>query len=289
MKNLRRAGRAASRGAASTLLLLATLALAPIAATGCDLLEIGVKSKVADGQLYASGEGRFDLYFQKVHAEQVARKAWDADKKAAKKPVASFAGVSEGQSNAALFDALKGKASGVQYKLDADGKVAVPPKGDAALARAVEETVRLELAHAKRVKDAGARAEDLAREGDSLGNAVKERYAASGGDKEREVKRELKAAVVAMRQIARDARHEDSDTEDFVKGLGEAIGSGAPPKAAGSSGPKPSSGAGAKPPKPEPSGKPAGKTPEPLPPPKPPKPESSGATPPKPPDDDFNP
>ncbi len=277
--------------ASTALLLVATLALTPVAATGCDLLEIGVKSKVADGQLYASGEGRFDLYFQKVHNEQVARKTWDADKKAARKPVASFAGVSEGQSNAALFDALKAKASGVQYKLDADGRVAVPPKGDAALARAVEETVRLELAHAKRAKDGGARAEDLAREGDSLGNAVKERYAASGGDKEREVKRELKAAVVAMRQIARDARHEDSDTEDFVKGLGEAIGSAAPPKAGGSSGGKPtSSGSGAKPPKPESSGKPAGKTPEPLPPPKPPKPESSGATPPpKPPDEDFNP
>lgn len=262
------------------------------AAVGCDMLEIGVKSKVAEGQLYSSGEGRFDLYFQKVHGEQVAAKSWDADKKGARKPLAAYVGVGEAQSNAALFDAVKAKAQGGPYKLEVEGgapKVVVPPKGDAALARAAEESVRLHLTHAKRVKDTGAKADDLAREGEGLEPAVKQRYAASGGDKEREVKRELKAAVVSMRHVARDAKHEDSDVEDFVKGLAEALGAPAP-KAAGSgaTAPPKGTGAGKPPPKPTSTGTGAAppKTAEPLPPPKPP---VSGAPPTKPPDDDFNP
>lgn len=260
-------------------------------AVGCDMLEIGVKSKVAEGQLYSSGEGRFDLYFQKVHAEQVAAKSWDADKKGARKPLASYVGVGEAQSNAALFDAVKAKAQGGPYKLEVEGgspKVVVPPKGDAGLARAAEESVRMHLAHAKRVKETGAKADDLAREGEGLEPSVKQRYAATGGDKEREVKRELKAAVVAMRHVARDAKHEDSDVEDFVKGLADALGAPAPKAAGSAAAPPKSTGAGKPTPKPTSTGTGAAppKTAEPLPPPKPP---VSGNPPTKPPDDDFNP
>src|SRR5262249_33039248 len=72
---------------ARTLTRLCTIvfvALVGAAATvACDIQS----SKVAQGQLYLSGEERYDAYFKDVHAIQVWAAQWPDDKKATRRPL----------------------------------------------------------------------------------------------------------------------------------------------------------------------------------------------------------
>ena len=55
-------------------------------AIACDI----PNSKVGQGQLYLSGEARYDAYFKDVHAIQVWAAQWPEDKRQTRKPLITF-------------------------------------------------------------------------------------------------------------------------------------------------------------------------------------------------------
>ena len=77
------------------------------ALTGCDF--ILTPTKVANGERYQSGDGRYDAYFAAVHQEQVASANWPDDSKAARKPIVTALDLRPGASNGTILAATRGK------------------------------------------------------------------------------------------------------------------------------------------------------------------------------------
>ena len=67
--------------ALSAFAIIAAIAATSPAISGCDL--ILQPTKVGNGQLYQSGDGKYDPYFNSVHQEQLAAANWPEESKAA--------------------------------------------------------------------------------------------------------------------------------------------------------------------------------------------------------------
>ena len=177
------------------------------ALTGCDF--ILTPTKVADGQLYQSGDGRYDAYFAAVHQEQVAAANWPDDSKAARKPIVTALDIRPGASNGTILAATRGK------------------KGDASLGSAVERTTTAELERARRLKAAAAKLDEMQKRGEELKKQTIEDKKNLGVDKadekkvekKDEVKREMSAAVDAVESMASDARKGAKEAEDLAMKL----------------------------------------------------------------------
>ena len=286
-----------------TPLLLVVLA-APVAA--CEL--VNAKSAVAEGQLFAPGDTVFDAYFHKVHNEHQAVKGWEADRKAARAPLAQHLAMSETARDTAIFDSVQATIEtlggpGMHLEisgLDVKATPVASTRPDPGFSKAIEETTRLELQRVKKLVGRARRLEDLAAEGHDLEPIVRERFRAQGFDKQREVRSELRAAQELMRHDATVARRAEKEVEEFTHDLARALavggsasalastsaapGDAGPAKAAktaaGDRGtpPQPSQTATAAPPKS------SAKTAEPLPPPKPPPTAGTGQV-----EEDFKP
>lgn len=171
-------------------------------------------TKVGHGELYQSGDMRYDAFFQSVHEQQAAAGAWDDEKKAARKPLVTALSLSPGASDTSIVDALKRA-----------GK-------DGSAAGASDETRRLESERARRLKATGERCTELAKQGGNFKEQAKKEYENRGADKadekksekSREVRRELGAAEDEMETIARDAKRKRKDAEDFIADLEEVTG-----------------------------------------------------------------
>jgi hypothetical protein len=191
--------------------LLVLLALA-VPAAACEL--VNTKSAVAEGQLFSPGDSVFDTYFHKVHNEHQAVKAWEADRKAARAPLAQHLAMSDTARDTAIFDSAQAKVAtlgGPGIHLEINGlDVKATPVGttrpDPGFSKAIEDTTRLELQRVKKLVGRARRLEDLAAEGHDLEPLVRERFRAQGFDKQREVRSELRAAQELMRHDAAVAR-----------------------------------------------------------------------------------
>ena len=177
------------------------------ALAGCDL--ILTPTKVANGQLYQSGDGRYDAYFATVHQEQLAAANWPDDSKAARKPIVTALDLRPGASNGTILAATRGK------------------KGDASLGSAVEQTTAAELELARRLNAAAAKLDDMQKRGEDLKKQTIEDKKNLGVDKadekkvakKDEVKREMSAAVDAVESMASDARKGAKEAEDLAMKL----------------------------------------------------------------------
>ncbi len=177
------------------------------ALTGCDF--ILTPTKVANGQLYQSGDGRYDAYFAAVHQEQVASANWPDESKVARKPIVTALDLRPGASNGTILAATRGR------------------KGEASLGSAVEQTTAAELERARRLKAAAAKLDEMQKRGEELKKQTIEDKKNLGVDKadekkvekKDEVKREMSAAVDAVESMASDARKGAKEAEDLAMKL----------------------------------------------------------------------
>jgi hypothetical protein len=202
------------------LVLAAFLACA--ASPACDAFG---SSKVGQGQLYQSGDGRYDPYFVAVHEQQVAAASWPDDKKAARRPLVGALSLTPSASDDTLVSATR-------------ERVAKTGSPDGALSSAVDETKRAEAERVSRLKAASLRLDELAKQGKGYDEEAKKEYENRGAmkadekksDKMREVRRELDGAVDAMTSLSKDAKNGAKAAEDFMEDLGQALAGKETPK-----------------------------------------------------------
>jgi len=195
----------------TTLAIAVALGVACTALAGCDLI---TPTKTANGQLYQSGDGRYDSYFAAVHQEQVAAASWSDDAKAARKPIVTALDLRPGASNATILAATRDK------------------KGDASLGSAIEQTTAAESERARRLTAAAAKLDDLQKRGEELKKQTAEDRKNLGADKadpkkvekKDEIKREMAAAVDAVESMASDARKGAKEAEELATKLRAAWG-----------------------------------------------------------------
>ncbi len=241
------------------------LAVACFALTACD--HAGGPSKVAHGQLYQSGDTRYDAFFAQVHEQQVAATSRTEERRNAHKPIAAALDLTPDASNETILKALKERKD----------------KGSSVIDAPVDETIRSDLERVRRLRAIAVRCEQLRENGKSLAeeqkrdwdNRAADKADDKKTDKRLQMRRELQAANDALDDISHDARHEAKKTDDFIDDLAKRVGRevirDAPPSE------KPPE----KPAKPKP---PEGKRPPPSNP-----PPSNPPPAPKPPDEVFNP
>ena len=190
---------------AAVVMALGALAIPTL--TGCDLFM--TPTKVADGKLYQSGDGKYDPYFAAVHQQQVAAANWPEESKSSRKPIVTALDLRPGASNGSILSAAKDK------------------KGDASLGSAVEQTTASERERARRLTAAAAKLEDMQKRGEELKKQAAEdrkNLAADKADekkveKKNEVKREMSAAVDAVESMASDARKGAKEAEELASKL----------------------------------------------------------------------
>jgi hypothetical protein len=191
----------------TTAALAILLGVASSALGGCDVL-VG-STKTANGQLYQSGDGRYDAYFAAVHQEQVAAASWPDESKAARKPIITALNLRPGASNTLILAAVRDK------------------KGDSSVASAIEQTTSAELERARRLNAAAAKLDDMEKRGEDLKKQAIEDKKNLGVDKadekkvakKDEVKREMSAAVDAVDSMGSDARKGAKEAEELAAKL----------------------------------------------------------------------
>lgn len=190
-------------------------------------------TKVGQGQRYHADDDRLDPYFDSVHQQQVAATAWPDEKKASRRPLVNALALTPTASDDTLISATRERAKKLgPAKLDVT-TAHITPSGssDGPLFAAVEETVRLELARAHKLKATSDKLEEMAKHGEELKKTADKEFENRGADKadekktekSREVRRELGASVDAMRSLSRDALKQSRDVQDFLEDLGSAL------------------------------------------------------------------
>lgn len=210
---------------------------------GCDLLN--TPTKTAKGELYQSGDGRYDGWFAQVHQEQLGAASWGDESKSSRKALVSALGLRPGSSNGVIVGAVRDK------------------KGTAALGPTVDQTIASERERAKKLSGAENRLDELARRGATYKKEAIEERDGMGADKadetkvkkRSEVKRELVAAVEVVENLRDDAQHGAAEADELATKLRTVWGgedaAEKPAAPAASAAPK----------KPEPPKKPAAKRP----------------------------
>ncbi|HVH44426.1 MAG TPA: hypothetical protein VM925_18865 [Labilithrix sp.] len=174
---------------------------------GCDY--ILQPTKVAGGQLYQSGDGKYDPYFAAVHQEQLASANWPDEAKSSRKPVVTALDLRPGASNFTILSATRSK------------------KGEASLSNAIEQTTASESERARRLTAAAAKLDDMQKRGEELKKQTvidKKNLGADKADdakvaKKDEVKREMAAAVDSVESMASDARKGAKEAEELATKL----------------------------------------------------------------------
>lgn len=214
-----------------TLALALALGVGSTALAGCELFL--APTKTDKGQLYRSGEGKYDSYFAAVHQHQVAAARWPGEAKASRAPIVTALDLRPSASNDVILTASRGKG------------------GDASFGSIVAQTRATELDRARRLAAAAAKLEALERRGGELEKqAIEDRdnLGADKADEEKvakrdEIKREVAAAIRAANSMASDARKGAEEAEDLAKKLEVAwrgkAGGGRPPVEAKPAKPKP--------------------------------------------------
>lgn len=198
---------------ARTFILVSALAVFGAGLPACESL-MSKPTKTAAGELYESGDGKYDSYFKKVHEEQVAAGSWADESKAARKPITTALNLPPTASNSTIVSSAKSK------------------KGEGAVHGAAEETASAELAFAKKQSANAERLDKLAAEGAELKKqAVEERRNMAADkadpekvDKKEELKREIGAAVDVAAGLRDDAKKGAKEAEDLAKSLQKELG-----------------------------------------------------------------
>ena len=196
------------------LLALSCLFSAAMAMTACEGGFGGKPSKMSGGELYQSGDAKYDPYLKKVHEEQVAAAEWAEQSKGARKPITHALNLPPNASNATIIEAAKSK------------------KDDAAVKAAAEETANLERNFADKQKVNAERLDKIANDGLELKKQATEDRRNMGADKadpekvekKEEIKREVSAAAEIAGHLRDDAKKGAAEGEKLVEALKKELG-----------------------------------------------------------------
>lgn len=200
------------------------------------------ESRIAQGQLYTSGNPSYDAFFRDVHQQQRVEASWDDDKKDAKKPLLTTLDLTAETPDVTIVQmthesAAKGAKQPGSVRLEVvDGAaphvVAAGGGGDAgALFHAVEETARQELDRAKRLRALGPKIDALTKQEADLEGRVKADFTKYGETKLNDVTTELAATKDVLAKMKAHAEAEARESEDFVADLGRGLETAAEEKA----------------------------------------------------------
>jgi hypothetical protein len=200
------------------------------------------ESRVAQGQLYTSGNPTYDAFFRDVHQSQVDASSWGDDKKGAHKALVTSLELTPDAPDVTIVQATHESSSKVakqpgSVRLETDGTtvhvVASGGAGDGgALFHAIEDAAHLELERAKRLHAAEPKLDALAQRGAELETHVKTDFGKYGDTKENEVAGELAAIHDVVAKLKARAESEARESEDFVADLGRALETASEEKAA---------------------------------------------------------
>ena len=178
---------------------------------GCDLGR--PPTKVARGELYHSGDGRYDAYFAHVHREQVAAAHWADESRAARKPIIVELHLRPGARASVILRAARDEYEKKQ--------------GDGALKTAIEQTASAETERARHLTVQAAKLDEMQKRGEELKREAAEDKKNAGVDKadkkkaakRDEVIREMAAALDAVETMANDARKGAKEAEELATQL----------------------------------------------------------------------
>lgn len=184
-----------------------TLLCCALALAACELG--GKPAKMSGGELYQSGDAKYDPYLKKVHEEQVAAAEWVEQSKGARKPLTRALNLPPNAGNATILEAAKSK------------------KSDGAVHSAAEETANLERSFIEKQKVNADRLDKLAADGAELKKQATEdrrNMAADKADPEKvekkeEIKREVSAAADIAAHLRDDAKKGVVEGEKLIEGL----------------------------------------------------------------------
>ena len=220
------------RSARSTRLdgIAGIIALASLGA--CAVL--GSPSRVRAGELYATGEARYDAYFAELHADQVAAAKWADEEKEVRRPLvtalrlgpdATDTSIAQSTQNQLSSGALRLEVAGGDAKVVAASEAKAQPPPQTVL-DAVEQAAKADLERVKRLETLTAKLDTLAKAGRDLDVHVADAFAPQGGQKPFEVKEEIHASFDVISSLADRARHEAKTEQQFVSDLQRAVATG---------------------------------------------------------------
>jgi hypothetical protein len=222
---------------ARTAILVAALLVA-----ACDILE--ANTHVRHGELYKSGQQKYDDYFAQVHEIQVAASGIEDDARAARKPLVTALKLTMDSADETITSVTHDRVGGAAQaaygggsSLDVQGSEAHflsanGARGDAdaqGLASSVEQTARAELALAQKLGELPAKIEALRSTGKDLEPHVREDFAKDGPPKVSEVRQEMVSSLDALDDAQRDVSHQVKASQELVAKLQVACAVGNPP------------------------------------------------------------
>jgi hypothetical protein len=192
------------------------------------------ESRIAHGYLYTSGNPTYDAFFRDVHQQQLDEQTWSDDRNGAHKALVASLDLTPDTPDVTIVQTTHESASKVAKQagslrlVDDDATaphvVMTGSAGDGgALFHAIEDTARLELDRAKRLRAVEPRLDSLAKQAADLELHVKADFGKYGGGKETEVGHELAATKDAVAKLRAHAEAEARESEDFVADLGRAL------------------------------------------------------------------
>jgi hypothetical protein len=194
------------------------------------------QSRVKSGQLYRTGDAKYDAYFSEVHDVQIDAATWLEERRSARKQlidaltltsdaddsvIAQLAHEQVGAAEPGLGAAKLDVATG-----DAHFEASGPYASADAVIRALESTARAELGRARKLDGVPAKIDDLEKRGHDLEPHVQDDFAAVGGQKPFAVKQELGASLDVLDALETRARHEARAAASFVADLQRAVAYG---------------------------------------------------------------
>ena len=194
------------------------------------------QSRVKSGQLYRTGDAKYDAYFSDVHDVQLDAATWLEERRSARKQlidaltltsdaddsvIAQLAHEQVGAAEPGLGAAKLDVTSG-----DAHFEASGPYASADTVIRALETTARSELGRARKLEAMPAKLDELEKRGHDLEPHVQDDFASVGGQKPFAVKRELGASLDVLDALEARAKREARAATSFVADLQRAVAYG---------------------------------------------------------------
>jgi len=209
------------------------VSMASIAAS-CNLL--GGPSKVKSGELFETGETRYDAYFKEVHDLQVASVGWPDERRSACRALVDALKLNPDAADVSIVQAAHERVTQVArdvgpIKLEVTSDDAHLTASNAEsvddatreLFRSIEMCAHAEAQRAKTMRVVPPRVDELNKSGHELEPHVREDFGRRGGRIGMDVQQEFSASYVALDGVSRDARNGARGAEDFVADLQRAV------------------------------------------------------------------
>jgi len=208
-------------------------------AAGCSLL--GGPSKVRSGELFETGEQKYDAYFKDVHELQIAAVGWADEQKASCRPLVDALKLQPDAADVSIVQATHERVATIARdvgptKLEtANDDVHLTATNAAKvdevtreLFKAIETCAHAQMARAKGMREVPTRVDDLSKTGRALEPHVREDFAKRGGRAAMDVQQELTASYEVLGDVSKSSRNGAREAEDFVATLQRAVDSDAP-------------------------------------------------------------